>query len=338
MKQCVLYARVSLEEQAERFGLSSQQAELRTYAQKCDYEVLREFVDDGYSGGDLGRPALQQVRDLVRNRSVSLIVVHDPDRLARKLAHQLLLTEEFEKSGVRLEFVTTPNTDNMEGRLLLNVRGVIAEYEREKIRERTMRGRREKARQGLVVGGRCPYGYESIGGIYQIEEDQASVVRFIFRSLVEEHLSIRKIIERLNEGDYKPHTSTRWAKSSVGRILRNELYTGKAYYNRRQRVEPQRGTSADLQAQQKDRSSVANGDGLDSDIRARHRRYRPFRGCTDQVAAKQRALFRTPGNDGLPPTRNSPMFCLRQKIRRRTGFQRQVLSLRRARTPGSTLL
>src|SRR5581483_4002931 len=72
------------------------------------------------------------------------------------------------------------------------------------------------------------------------EEGQAAGVRFIFQSLVEERLSIRKIIERLNESDYKPHSSTRWAKSSVGRILRNELYAGKAYYNRRQRVEPQR--------------------------------------------------------------------------------------------------
>jgi len=201
------------------------------------YEIVRELIDDGYSGGDLGRPALGTVRDLVRGRSVSIVLVHDPDRLARKLVHQLLLMDEVERAGARLEFVTTPVADNMEGRLLLNVRGVIAEYEREKIRERTMRGRREKARQGLIVGGRRPYGYQSKHGVYEVDPEEAEIVRQIFKWLVQDGLSIRQLVEQLNQEGYRPHTAARWAKSSVGRILRNEMYIGRAYYNRRQRVE-----------------------------------------------------------------------------------------------------
>ncbi len=83
VKQCVLYARVSLEEQVERFGLSSQKTELRAYAKKHGYMVTQEFIDEGYSGGDLGRPALTKLRDLVRNRSVATVIIHDVDRFAR---------------------------------------------------------------------------------------------------------------------------------------------------------------------------------------------------------------------------------------------------------------
>jgi len=237
--QCVIYARVSLEEQTERFGLSSQLSELRAHAKKQKYEILREFIEEGYSGGDLGRPALNALRELIRAKVAPIVLVHDPDRLARRLAHQLLLTDEIERAGARLEFVTTPAADNMEGRLLLNIRGVIAEYEREKIRERTMRGRREKARQGLIVGGRRTYGYQPAEGVYQIDPDEADVVRSIFKWLAEDGLSIRKIIEQLNAEGYRPHSSQRWAKSSVSRILRNETYIGRTFYNRRQRVEPE---------------------------------------------------------------------------------------------------
>lgn len=244
-KRGVLYARVSTEEQTEKFGLSSQVSELRSYATQMNVQIVAELIDDGYSGADLGRPALTSLRDLVRQKRVSTVIVHDPDRLARKLVHQLLLTDEFERAGVRVEFVTTPAPDNMEGRLLLNVRGVIAEYEREKIRERTMRGRREKARQGLIVGGRRPYGYRLVDGKYQIDEEEGQQVRSIYRWLVDDSLSIRKIVERLNDSGQKPHTSARWAKSSISRILRNEMYTGKGYYNRRRRVEPE-GSAATL--------------------------------------------------------------------------------------------
>lgn len=239
LRRCAIYARVSLEEQAEKFGLSSQLSELHDYTKAHGYDVLREFVDEGYSGGDLYRPALTQLRDAVREHGLDIVIIHDPDRLARKLAHQLIVTEEFEKRGVRLEFVTTPAADNMEGRLLLNVRGVIAEYEREKIRERTMRGRREKARQGLIVGGRCPYGYKAADGKYEIDEQDSQAVQHMFRWLLEDRLSIRQIVERLNTEGYRPYLSSRWGKSTVSRILRNEFYTGKGFYNRRQRFEPE---------------------------------------------------------------------------------------------------
>lgn len=114
------------------------------------------FVED-YTGMSLNRPQLTKLRDLVHQRLVQAIFVYDLDRLSRKLAHQLLLCEEFEQAGVALRIITMPEgAKTPEVQLLTNVRGVIAEYERSKILERTERGRRGRAQAGRPPGGRPP--------------------------------------------------------------------------------------------------------------------------------------------------------------------------------------
>jgi predicted site-specific integrase-resolvase len=138
-QSCVLYARVSTEDQAEKYGLASQIRALQSYAEQRGYSVVDICSDDGYSGGTLDRPALSKVRELVRQKLVHVMVAYEPDRLARSLVHQLILHEELEKAGVRHEYVTFTVSDDHEGKLLLNIKGVIAEYEKEKIKERTMR-------------------------------------------------------------------------------------------------------------------------------------------------------------------------------------------------------
>jgi site-specific DNA recombinase len=233
-----VYARVSTDEQAEKFGLSAQLTELRAFAAKRGWEIPAgaEFVDDGYSGAELDRPALARLREAVRLRAFDAILVHDVDRLARRLAHQLLLVEEFERARVRVDFLLTPRADTPEGRLLEHVKGVIAEYERAKIVERTQRGKREKARQGLIVAS-YPYGYTpdpAAPGRLLIEEAEAGVVRLVYRLLIDEQRSVRAIIEELRRLGVPPRRSGSWAPTSVRRLLNSEVYTGRAYYNRDQ--------------------------------------------------------------------------------------------------------
>jgi site-specific DNA recombinase len=213
--RAAIYARVSTEEQAEKFGLTSQVTELRVLAAQRGYAVPHggEYVDDGYTGADMERPALSRLREAVRTGIYEVILVHDPDRLSRRLAHQLLLEEEF--------------------------KGAVAEYERLKIRERTMRGKREKARQGLVVAGPVPYGYRpdpAAPGRLQIDDDEASVVRMVYGWLIEEQRSIREITTELRRLGIQPRRGRAWAPSSVRRILTSELYAGRAFFNRRERV------------------------------------------------------------------------------------------------------
>jgi site-specific DNA recombinase len=250
----ILYARVSLEEQAEQFGLSSQLRASREFAQGKGYTSMEELADEGYSGADLDRPALSKIRALVRAGQVDVVIAHDPDRLSRKRAHQFILAEEFERAGVRLEFVTTPAADTPEAKMLLDLKGMFADYEREKIRERTLRGRREKAKQGFIVGGRTLFGYRYLGkavgerGKLVIDPDRAAIVRQVFTWAADGE-SVRAIAKRLNEADVSPSRAERWGRSSVARLLKNETYIGTAHYNRRKRSEPR----GDVDAAHRDR-------------------------------------------------------------------------------------
>jgi site-specific DNA recombinase len=235
--RAALYCRVSTDEQAEKFGLSSQLHELRAFATEHGYTVPHgaEYLDDGYSGVELERPALARLREAARAHTVDVVLVHDTDRLSRRLVHQLVLIEEFEKAGVRVEYKTTPREDTPEGQLLLNVKGAVAEYERLKIRERTMRGKREKARRGLVPSGPTPFGYrrdpEQLGRLV-IHEDEARVLKLIFSRLLDDQRSIRKIAEELERAGYPAPRGSHWVPSTVKRLAQSEVYAGKMWFNR----------------------------------------------------------------------------------------------------------
>src|SRR5260370_21652642 len=117
-----------------------------------------QFLDDGYSGATLVHPALERFRDVVAARAVDRLYVHSPDRLARKYAYQVLLVDEFRRAGVEVIFLNRALGQSPEDDLLLQVQGMIAEYERAKIIERHRRGKRHAARAGAVnVLSGAPY-------------------------------------------------------------------------------------------------------------------------------------------------------------------------------------
>ncbi len=154
------------------------------------------FIDDGYSGAELDRPALNRLRQAVKEGRVDVVLAYDPDRLSRKLYHQMILAEEFEKQGVKLEFITQDMGTSPEDRMFFNMRGLVAEYEREKIRERTIRGSREKARQGKVVNaGVAPFGFRYNKEKATLEEDpeKAQTLRLIFYTFANENLSLQRL-------------------------------------------------------------------------------------------------------------------------------------------------
>jgi len=122
----------------------------------------------------------------------------------------LILTEEFERAGVALHIVTMPDqAKSPETQLLTNVKGVLAEYEREKLRERTLRGLRGRAQAGKAPGGTVPLGYRYQNGRYDIDENEARLVRRIFAMYVKEGLSINAIVKRLTEERVPTHADRR---------------------------------------------------------------------------------------------------------------------------------
>jgi site-specific DNA recombinase len=163
--QTALYARVSSEQQAEAHTIASQVAALRERVTTAGLVVpaSMEFLDDGYSGATLVRPALERLRDAAAAGSIDRLYVHSPDRLARKYASQGLLVEELGRDGVEVVFLNRELGRSPEDDLLLQVQGMMAEYERAKIIERHRRGKLHAARVGSVnVLSGAPYGYRYV--------------------------------------------------------------------------------------------------------------------------------------------------------------------------------
>src|SRR5258707_11348238 len=198
MKAALIYARVSSDKQREEHTIASQTAALRVFAQEQGFSVPDEWVieDEGYSGATLVRPGLERVRDLVAEGQVDAVLVHSPDRLSRKYAYQVLLTEEWLRLGVETVFVNAPQSHSPEDQLLLQFQGMIAEYERAQILERSRRGKRHRARQGQVsVLSGAPFGYryvrknEQSAAYYEINEGEAPVVQWVYERYTIDGLS-----------------------------------------------------------------------------------------------------------------------------------------------------
>jgi site-specific DNA recombinase len=184
--RAILYARVSTDDQAEKgYSLPTQLEAMRNYAQDNGMKVVRELQDD-YSGAKLDRPALDILRGMIERNEADAVIVYAADRLSRNLAHLLILREEFNRAGVELHYVNRGKSeDTAESRLTENIEGVIAEYEREKIKERTRRGKIAKAKAGKWVGaGFVPYGFRKVGikqdSRLEVDENEARIMRRIF--------------------------------------------------------------------------------------------------------------------------------------------------------------
>ena len=254
-----IYARVSGEQQAKEDTIASQLEALTqriaSDTLECDPEL--RFVDDGYSGSILVRPGLERLRDQAAAGAIDRLYMLDPDRLSRKYAYQVLILEELVRCGIEVVFLRNPIGRGPEEDLLLQVQGMIAEYERAKIMERCRRGKQHAARRGSVnVLSGAPYGYRYVGkhegggeARYQVVAEEARVVRKIFEWVGQERCSIGEVCRRLRRDGVPTRTGkSAWDRSTVWLILKNPAYRGTAAFGKTrsggfkpQRLRPQRG-------------------------------------------------------------------------------------------------
>ena len=242
MRMAAIYARVSSDQQREANTIASQTALLIEFAQGHDLEVPKEWIfeDDGYSGATLERPGLERVRDLAAEGQIQVVLAYAPDRLSRKYAYQMLLIEELARNGVETLFVKAPQGSSAEDQLLVQFQGMIAEYERAQILERSRRGKRHRAHSGEVsVMSGAPYGYRYIRktdvapAAYVVLEAEAHVVVRIYEMYTVDGLSIGEITRRINaEGIPTRKASARWERSTVWAVLRNSAYRGVACFGK----------------------------------------------------------------------------------------------------------
>src|SRR5215213_4768574 len=237
--RAAIYARVSTPRQARNLKIDQQVARLERYVQRKGWSLDRErvYFDEGYSGASLNRPGRDALRDAAAMAEFEVVLVAAPDRLARKYVHQVLLLEELQGRGCRVEFAERPMSQDPNDQLLLQIRGAVAEYERTLIAERMRRGRLAKLRSGqLLPWMRVPFGYRTDPerprdpqGL-RVEEYEAAIVRQMFAFYLEQGATLGGVARRLVEAGVLTPTGKRsWSRSTIRGILKNPAYVGNAY-------------------------------------------------------------------------------------------------------------
>jgi site-specific DNA recombinase len=248
-KHAALYARVSTERQQAQNTIASQLSALREHAQAHHYLVPEawEFVDNGFSGRTLRRPALERLRDLIAEGTIETLLVFAPDRLSRSQVHHAILSEEFRAHGTAVVYLNSPPGETPEQRMFLQMQAVIAEYERAQMAERCRRGKRYRAQAGnLNVLAGAPYGYQYIKkteqsqAYYRVDDAPAQVVRQVFELYTVDGLSLVKIATRLNAQGVPTRKQRRWRAGTLHRMLKNPAYAGRACFNKSESVEPKK--------------------------------------------------------------------------------------------------
>lgn len=256
MKRAIIYARVSTDDQRNNYSIPSQIMECVKYAEAKGYSLVgNRFVDpetgqdaaagtpafvDDYSSRELNRPGLDAAYDYLKQYGYDVVIVYSLDRLDRD-PYKLRTHEYGFLSGkATVEYVKGDYSDTPEGQFLKTVVASAAKLDNDWRTERFNRGKRQKARRGLFVGGCAPYGYEvdrnAPGGL-QVLPEEAEVVRWMFESYVMGGLSIYNLLDALNQSKAKPKRGDTWQKSSVAKILANTAYIGTVYYNKNKRNE-----------------------------------------------------------------------------------------------------
>jgi len=215
IKMIAVYARVSTARQEDENTIETQLFAIREFARAKAYTVVQEYIDDGWSGDMLARPGLDLLRQDAKKRLWDAVLFYDLDRLARRYSFQELVMDELRDLRIEPLFVTIPPSRNHEDRLMYGVRGVFAEYERTKITERFRLGKVRKANEGHVIAAEAPYGYtlvpkrgrpgdaKFVQTHYEVNEDEARVVRSIFAWVADERLPLRQVVKRLQlQGKY----------------------------------------------------------------------------------------------------------------------------------------
>jgi site-specific DNA recombinase len=242
MMRAAIYVRVSTLRQVQTQTIEQQIERLSEHSKSQGWVLEPENIyrDNGRSGAKLNRPGLDSLRDQAALGDFDIVLVTTPDRLARNYVHQVLVIEDLEKRGIRVEFLDRPMSDDPHDRLLLQIRGAVAEYERTLITDRMRRGRVMKYKAGqLLPWTRPPFGYRvdaenprDPAGV-RLDEAEAVIIKQMFDWYLEPQTSLYKVAKRLSNLGIRTRTGkTCWNVSSVRGMLTNPAYTGTTYANR----------------------------------------------------------------------------------------------------------
>lgn len=235
MKRVALYVRVSTQEQAEEgYSVGAQLEKMRLYCKSKEWIIVEEYVDGGFSGSNLDRPAMQKlIIDSARD-TIDMVLVYKLDRLSRSQKDTLHLIEDvFKPNGVDFTSMQENfDTSTPFGMAIVGILSVFAQLERSQIAERMTLGRDARAKEGRYLGHEhLPIGYDydpNKGELFPIEYE-AIQVKEVFRLFVEENLPINGI-RRVMHKKYTQRYGDYSNDSTIRKMLSNPVYTGRFAY------------------------------------------------------------------------------------------------------------
>jgi site-specific DNA recombinase len=224
--------------------IESQITVLKSQIKEAGAVLVKEYVDDGYSGARLDRPALEALRQDMKTPLFDSIYFLNTDRIARDVTYQIIIISEILKQQKRLIINGRGYVENPENKFTLTVLGAVAELEKAKIIERFTRGKQHKLRQGFVPSqGSRMYGYDYIPktattpGLLVVNEREALAVRKIFQMYANGNTGLSQISRYLEERNAPRKTGMKpWHNQMVKNILKNQAYVGIKYSNTQQEV------------------------------------------------------------------------------------------------------
>lgn len=230
-KNVAIYVRVSTDIQVDGYSIDEQLERLEKYSDAHSWKIYNKYVDPGYSGGNIDRPAMLRMIKDAREKKIDVVLVYKLDRLSRSQKDTLyLIEEEFLPNGV--DFISMSenfDTSTPFGRAMIGILSVFAQLEREQIKERLAMGHVGRAKAGYWHGGsNVPIGYDFIDGNLVINKYEALQIRQIYKMFLEGE-TIHGISKYMNEHYTNKYSSYKDA-SQTGVILRNRLYIGKIKY------------------------------------------------------------------------------------------------------------
>lgn len=225
------YIRVSTDEQAEQgISIPAQKSRLAAYCQAQGWDMYSFYVDDGYSGKNLDRPAVQCLLEDARAGLFDILLVFKLDRLSRRQKDVLYILEDVLDPGrIGFKSATEPfDTTTAFGKAALGMMAVFAQLERETIIERVKMAKRESARQGRFPGGTPPFGYTYSPDtkLIVVDEVRADTVRWIYRRYLSGSAGYQALAGELEARGVPGPTGSAWRRQTVRKILLNPVYAG----------------------------------------------------------------------------------------------------------------
>lgn len=242
--KALIYCRVSRDEQAENHSLLTQENLCRKWAEDRGYEVVEALKED-YSGASPDRPEMNIALQMASSKAYSVLLCADIDRFARSSATQFILEKEFERCGVKIEYILNRFENTPEGQLQKTILVGFAQFERDKIRMRSIRGREQRAQSGYVIPtGSASYGLDYVPikhkGHFVINESEAYWVRRIFHWYTVDRWGQGRIAKELTKlkvptkndrlGGYKKAAFGTWQIGVITKIIKSRIYIGAYEY------------------------------------------------------------------------------------------------------------